>query len=53
MQNGNAKGPVLLTGALRYNQFLVIWGNAPVPGSGQVSWLKDQRPPPPSRVNTQ
>ena len=53
MQNGNAKDPVLLTGALRYNQFLVIWGIAPVPGSGQVSWLKDQRPPPPSRVNTQ
>ena len=29
MQNGNAKDPVLLTGALRYNQFLVIWGVCP------------------------
>ena len=51
MQNGNTKGPVLLTGSLRYNQFLVIWGVCP--RTRQVSWLKDQRPPPPSRVNTQ
>ena len=29
MQNGNTKGPVLLTGSLRYNQFLVIWGVCP------------------------
>ena len=26
---------------------------APVPGSGQVSWLKDQHPPPPSRADAQ
>ena len=36
MQNGNTKGPVLLTGSLRYNQFLVIWGGkAPVPTAGR------------------
>ena len=29
MQNGNTKDPVLLTGSLRYNQFLVIWGVCP------------------------
>ena len=35
--------------AFWYNQFLVIWGLRPRTNSGQVSWLKAQHPPPPSR----
>mgnify|MGYP000838068390 CR=1 FL=1 len=29
------KDPVLSAGSLRYNQFLVIWSNAPVPTAGR------------------
>ena len=58
---GKTKGAFLLAGwqskkalfsfcrLFGYNQFLVIWGLRPRTNSGQVSWLKAQHPPPPSR----
>ena len=58
---GKTKGAFLLAGRqskkalfsffrlFGYNQFLVIWGLRPRTNSGQVSWLKAQHPPPPSR----
>ena len=62
---GKTKGAFLLAGwqskktlfsffrLFGYNQFLVIWGLRPRTNSGQVSWLKALRLPPPSRAMAQ
>jgi len=45
VQNGNTKDPVLSAGSLRYNPIPRDLGLfAPVPGSGQVSWLQRSTP---------
>ena len=54
MQNGNTKRPRLLSRFLAVQPIPRDLGRlAPVPGSGQVSWLKALRLPPPSRAMAQ